>query len=311
MRKIVVIGSLNIDIVLDLARLPKQGETLGFSKKTSNFGGKGANQAVAAKRQGAQVSFIGALGKDSEGDSFIELFKKEGIDESKIVRKQDVDTGTAYIMLEDDGHNTILVYGGSNMALTVEDINAAADIIRDADVVVSQLEVPQEVARLGFQIAHEGGAMTILNPAPVTNEVLPALLEETDLLVPNETEAAALLNLEATTDTDKLVERIPIFANVIDIKNFVITLGEKGAFYNIDGKWGVVPSLKVDAIDTTAAGDTFIGTIATRLNPNMDNIEETLKYATTASSIVVSRPGAIPAIPTGVEVETKFKDVYK
>ncbi|MDR0900006.1 MAG: ribokinase [Lactobacillaceae bacterium] len=306
-KKIVVIGSLNIDIVLNLARLPREGETLSLSGKTINFGGKGANQAVAAKRQGSHVDFIGAVGKDSDGDSFINLFDKEGIGFNSIERKVDVSTGNAYIMLEDDSHNTIMVLGGANMALTVEDVEKHKALIESADVVVAQLEVPQAAIDYGFKIAHENGALTILNPAPVTNKVLPSILKNTDLLVPNETEAAALLNLEPTTEIDKLVERIPLFERLLGVKNFVVTLGDQGAFYNVNGDWNLVKALKVDAIDTTAAGDTFIGTMAAHIQKDLSNIVDVLKMATAASSIVVTRDGAIPAIPRKEEVIAEYE----
>lgn len=305
MQNVVIIGSLNIDVLQKLDRLPTVGETISINSKSTNFGGKGANQAVAAARQGATVSFIGGVGEDPEGRSYIDLLNEEGIHTDAIYTKS-VPTGTAYIMLEKNGHNTILVYGGANMALSRADIDQAQDLIKHADVVVAQLEVPQDAIKRGFELAHQYGAKTILNPAPVTDYVDPDILKNTDLLVPNETEAAALLGLEPTTDYKELVARTSLFKDKLAIENVIITLGEHGAFYAIHGKPGLIKSFKADAIDTTAAGDTFIGTIAATLAADLSNIEETLKKASIASSIVVSRPGAIPAIPYQDEIVAKL-----
>jgi len=308
MNKVVVIGSLNIDVIQKMSRLPRQGETLGMIDQSTNFGGKGANQAVAAARQGAQVAFVGAVGDDGRGQSYIDLLNEEGVDTQNITIKNDTATGTAYIMLEEDGHNTILVYGGANQELTVADVEAARDVLLDADVVVAQLEVPQAAILAGFKIAHENGAMTLLNPAPVTNHVDPELLAQTDLLVPNETEAAALLEAEATTEAAELAESMVRFENELGIKQVMVTLGSDGSFYHVNGKNGVVPSFKVKAIDTTAAGDTFIGSVATILQPDFSDVENVIRRASFASSLVVSRPGAIPAIPFKQEIEDGLKE---
>ncbi len=308
MRKILVIGSLNIDVIQNMSRLPKQGETLSLISKATNFGGKGANQAVAAARQGASVGFIGAVGADAEGSSYKALLQEEGINVASLTSKEDSSTGTAYIMLEADGNNTILVHGGANMALTADDVAAAEAQFVDADVVVAQLEVTSEAIAKGFELAHKYGAMTILNPAPVTDKINPQILTNTDLLIPNETEAAALIKLPATVEYAELVKRIPLFEQKLGINNIIITLGADGSFYSINGTHGLIASRKVNAVDTTAAGDTFIGTIATVLEKDYSNIETTLKRASVASSIVVSRPGAIPAIPTATEVLTVLSD---
>ncbi|MDD9138548.1 ribokinase [Fructobacillus sp. CRL 2054] len=305
MKSIVVIGSLNVDVLQKIDRLPQQGETLSIEGKSTNFGGKGANQAVAAARQGAIVSFIGAVGSDSEGQTFIQLLEQEGIN-TRFIQSKKGPTGTAYIMLERDGHNTILVHGGANAELTIEDVNQAKDVIAMADVVVAQLEVPRPVIQRGFELAKESGAMTILNPAPVTQRIESAILGNTDLLVPNETEAAALLNLPPSTNYKTLKDRLPLYQEQLGIHNLIITLGEDGAFFAIGKQIGPVKNFKVDVQDTTAAGDTFIGTIATTIEPDLSNIERTLQRASAASAIAVSRPGAIPSIPTSEEIARKL-----
>ncbi|MDR3190792.1 MAG: ribokinase [Lactobacillaceae bacterium] len=302
MNKIIVIGSLNIDVQQKIARLPQQGETLGILDQATNFGGKGANQAVAAARQTANVHFIGAVGQDERGIAFKDLLVDEGISTTYINEIGHKNTGTAYIMLEPDGHNTILVYPGANEMLTMDDVKAAEHEFADVDYVVAQLEVPQAAVLAGFRLAHKYGAKTILNPAPVTDHVDAALLAETDLVVPNETEAAALAHLPATTDAAELVD---VMQSLRDkgVGDAIITLGEDGVYYDVAGQVGVCPIFKVQAVDTTAAGDTFIGTLAAHLALDNQNLVEAIMLATRASSLAVSEAGAISSIPTLADVE--------
>nr|WP_238476939.1 ribokinase [Fructobacillus broussonetiae] len=297
-----VIGSLNVDVLQQIERLPKEGETLAIHNKSTNFGGKGANQAVAAARQGADLTFVGAVGADSEGKSYRELLEQEGINTSHLLEK-DQPTGTAFIMLEDNGHNTILVHGGANMALTAKDVEDADEYFRDADVVIAQLEVPGAAIKRGFELAKIYGALTILNPAPVTENIDPSILANTDLLVPNETEGAALIGLKPTTNQKELERRVSLYQAKLSLTNIIITLGEDGCFYSVNGKVGRLNNAIVNAIDTTGAGDTFIGTIAAHLDPKFENVRETLERATLAAGLVVSRQGAIPAIPTAEEID--------
>lgn len=310
MNKIVVIGSLNIDVIQHIQRLPKQGETLAIDNRSTNFGGKGANQAVAAARQGASVSFVGSVGKDFQGENYIDLLNEEKINTKYILPKEQP-TGAAYIMLEPDGHNTILVHDGANGAVTATDVRQAEEVFEDADVVVAQLEVPQEAVLAGFELAHKYHAITILNPAPVTDYVDPKILEATDLLIPNETEAAALIKEESTTDKKQLEEFAEKFDSQLGIKNLIITLGSDGVFIKHDNQIDTLPIFKVKAVDTTAAGDTFIGTTAAYIQKDIKNIKEVALRASKASSIAVTRPGAIPSIPTEAEVTESLNEELK
>lgn len=302
MNKVVVIGSLNMDIVLALTRLPKRGETLAVKDEFHNFGGKGANQAVAAARQGAQVAFIGAVGNDENGAAFQKLLAEENIDTKHVTVKQNI-TGSATILLEEDGHNTILVHGGANLALTAADVRAAEDVLAAADVVIAQLEVPAEAVAAGFKIAREHGALTILNPAPVTAQVTPDVLAYTDVIVPNETEAAALIDAEPTTDVATLEKTVyPAFSQQ-GLENVIVTLGADGVYYHVQNQQGHVPIFEAKVVDTTAAGDTFIGTLAANVTPDLANIDTILQRSSMASAIAVSRHGAIVSIPTKKEVD--------
>lgn len=305
MNKVVVIGSLNVDVTSLVDRLPKQGETMSVKSQASNFGGKGANQAVAASRQGAELTFIGAVGEDERGTAFKQLLNDEGIQTDYIYTKKQP-TGSATILLETDGHNTILVHGGANMALTVDDVEAARPALEAADVVVAQLEVPREAVAAGFKIAKAAGAMTILNPAPVTDHLEAAITDYTDLIVPNETEAAALAGTEPTTDVDALESGVVALLAKQGLNNVIITLGGDGVYYRVNGVSGTLPIFKVNAIDTTAAGDTFIGTVAANITMDMTNLADIIRRSSKASSIAVSRAGAIVSIPTKAEVDASL-----
>lgn len=302
MQKVVVIGSLNIDVALMLDHLPAQGATVTVEDEAENFGGKGANQAVAAVRQGAEVTFIGAVGADERGKAFKALLADEGIDTQYIYTKEQQPTGSATILLEADGHNTIMVHGGANMALTVADVQAAAAALMEADVVVAQLEVPSAAVAAGFELAKAHGATTILNPAPVTATLDTALLAATDLIVPNETEAAALAGTNPTTDVALLEATIVERLQSQGVKNLIITLGGDGVYYNVAEQQGTAPIFKVQAIDTTAAGDTFIGTLAANWKTTGD-IQTMVQRSSKASSLAVSRSGAIASIPMKAEVD--------
>jgi len=305
MNKVVVIGSLNVDVTSMIERLPKQGETMSVKSQASNFGGKGANQAVAASRQGADLTFIGAVGADERGEAFKQLLNDEGIKTDYIYTKKQP-TGSATILLEADGHNTILVHGGANMELTVADVEAARSVLEAADIVVAQLEVPRDAVAAGFKIAKAAGAMTILNPAPVTDHLDTAITDYTDLIVPNETEAAALAGTEPTTEIAELENGVVKLLKKKGLGNVIITLGGDGVYYNVNGESGTLPIFKVNAIDTTAAGDTFIGTVAANITANMDNLAEIIRRSSKASSIAVSRAGAIVSIPTKAEVDASL-----
>ena len=303
--KVVILGSLNVDTILRIKRVPQPGETLQMNDRSSSAGGKGANQAVAAARAGAETSFIGQVGNDDAGKFMIESLKDDNVDTSGINVDTGSGTGSAYIFLDENGQNSILVYGGANQKVTETEVNNAAEQIKNADFVVTQFETPQKTAIAAFKLAKESGAITILNPAPAS-EMLPELLELSDIVVPNETESASLTGIEVT-DEASMVENATAFAK-LGVKNLIITVGSKGVFYSTeDGQHDFVPAFKVDAVDTTAAGDTFIGALSSQLKKDLSNIKEALTFAQRASSITVQRLGAMPSIPTKAEIEAASK----
>lgn len=286
--KIVVIGSSNTDMTIKGDRLPKPGETVLGGEFRMGPGGKGANQAVAAQRLGADVSFICKVGRDIFGDNAIAGYQKEGIDCSRILRS-DKASGTALILVDGNAENCIAVAPGANADLTPEDVDSVADVIRSADYLILQLEIPVESVLRAAKIAHEAGVYVILNPAPACH--LPEeLFGYISLITPNQTESALLSGVE--DNLDAAVERLM----QLGVKDVVVTLGSKGSLVISEGAKTLVPSLKVKAVDTTAAGDTFCGALCVALSEGC-SLVDAAGFATKASALTVQKMGAQDSIP--------------
>ena len=302
--KVVVLGSLNVDTTLHIDQMPKPGETISARSKTNSAGGKGANQAVAAARSGAITSFIGQVGDDGNGQFMIDALKNDRINTDHVAVDQAHGTGSAVILLDSQGQNSIMVYGGANQAMETGMLAKSEYLIESADILISEFETPQEVTYEAFKLAKKHGVTTILNPAPAS-KIIDGLLEVTDLIVPNETESATLTGIEVN-DTASMDANADKFAQM-GIAHLIITVGDRGAYYHTPSDSGFVPAFKVQAKDTTAAGDTFIGAFSSKVNQDLSNIEEALVYAQQASSITVQRLGALPSIPTAAEIENEYK----
>ena len=286
--KVVVIGSSNTDMTIKGDRLPKPGETVLGGEFRMGPGGKGANQAVAAQRLGADVSFICKVGRDIFGDNAISGYQKEGIDCSRILRS-DKASGTALILVDGNAENCIAVAPGANADLTPEDVDSVADVIRSADYLILQLEIPVESVLRAAKIAHEAGVYVILNPAPACH--LPEeLFGYISLITPNQTESALLSGVE--DNLDAAVERLM----QLGVKDVVVTLGSKGSLVISEGTRTLVPSLKVKAVDTTAAGDTFCGALCVALSEGC-SLVDAAGFATKASALTVQKMGAQDSIP--------------
>ena len=297
--KVAVLGSINVDTTYHMERFPEPGETLAAKDKSSAPGGKGANQAVAAARSGSQTYFIGMVGTDAEGKFMREALQADGIDTSHIGNDPHHGTGTALVTLDANGQNDIMVYGGANQAMTTANLKDLDALMEEVDFLVTQFETPQEVALAAFKAAKAHDVITVLNPAPA-KEILPELLAYTDVIAPNETESALLSGIEIT-DEASLVQTAQAFQEK-GVTTTLITLGSKGAFFATKDDHGIVPAFKVKAVDTTAAGDTFLGALISQLDPAMTNLADAIRYAQRASSLTVQRMGAMPSIPTEVEV---------
>lgn len=292
---IVVIGSSNTDMVVRVGAFPKPGETIMGRGFLQNQGGKGANQAVACARLGGKTSFVGKLGCDALAEHSIGLLKQEGIDVSQLTQTATAPSGTAFIMVDAAGENSIIVNAGANAELSTADIDAAEELIGRASVVLMQLETPVPTLVHAARMAKKHGATVVLNPAPAPATPLPEeLLQNVDVLIPNETEVERLTGMEVTDDAsllpalDKLQE--------LGVGKVVVTLGAKGAMAVADGQTVYVPSICVEPVDTTAAGDTFCGALCVRLSEGAD-LKTAMQFACKAAAVTVTRMGAQQSIP--------------
>lgn len=302
MNKISVIGSLNMDTVLKVKEIVKVGETITSNSMEKFPGGKGANQAVAARRSGAEVYMIGKVGQDGDGHLLVKELEKDEINTKFMCIDEKVSTGTAIIMVENSGDNSIVIVPGANFEIKKEEIRNAKKAIENSDIVITQFETPEEIAIESFKLAKELGKVTILNPAPA-KKVDDELLKYTDIIIPNETEAETLTGIKvcdlesAKKAAEKFMEK--------GIKWVIITLGEKGAALISKDNLKIIPAYKVNAVDTTAAGDSFIGGLSSVLdinNLNEETLSEAIKFGNKVSSIAVCREGAQCSIPYLEEV---------
>lgn len=306
MKRIVVIGSSNTDMVVKAPRLPSAGETVLGGGFMMNAGGKGANQAVAAARYGCRVSFVGRVGTDMFGRRTLEAMREEGIDTSSVAVDSENASGVALISVNAEGENSIVVASGANMALCREDIDRAAAEIRTADVVLMQLEVPVATVAYAAEVAAAAGVPVILNPAPAPAEPLgPELLRHLYAITPNRSEAARISGVEVTDigSARRAAEAI----HAMGVRNVVITLGGDGSLIYDGVRFEHVEAVRVEAVDTTAAGDTFNGVLAVCVAEGR-SLREAAGEASVAAAISVTRMGAQTAAPTRVEVEAFIKE---
>ncbi|RMW42425.1 ribokinase [Lactiplantibacillus pentosus] len=300
MNTVTVIGSINLDRTIRVKNMPKPGETIHTKEIFSAGGGKGANQAVAAQRSGAKTHFIGAVGDDDAGKTMLDLLTQEKINLAGITKMTKQSTGQAYVTVDDAGENQIMIHGGANMTFTPDDVAAHRDIIEASDFVVAQFESAVDSTVEAFKIAQAAGVKTILNPAPAMEKVPAELLVVTDMIVPNETETETLTGIAITDEASMMKASAAL--HELGISAVIITIGSKGAFYDINGRHGVIPAFKVEAVDTTSAGDTFIGAMSSVLDKDFSNLEDAIRYGNRASSIAVQRFGAQPSIPYKNEI---------
>lgn len=288
-KKILVIGSSNTDMTVKSEKMPAPGETVLGGVFVMGPGGKGANQAVAAKRLGGDVSFVCKLGKDIFGDNAIEGYNREGIDTSHILRS-DMASGVALILVDSNAENCIAVAPGANNDLSPEDIESLAGLIKEADYLILQLEIPIESVLKAAKIAHEAGVYVILNPAPACP--LPEeLFKYLSLITPNAGEVELLTGVSG--ELDEKVEAL----RKMGVEDVIITLGSKGSYVAAAEEPSVlVPALKVNAVDTTAAGDTFCGALCVAMSEGK-SLKEAAEFATKASSLTVQKMGAQSSIP--------------
>ena len=287
-KKILVIGSINKDLVISTSRFPKEGETiLGNNFYTTN-GGKGANQACAIGKLGGNVSMLGAIGNDNFGKDLSNALSSNNVNINSLLIKDNVSTGIAVITVTEDGANHIIVAQGANSLITKNDIKE--DLISSFDIIVMQLEIPLEIAKYAASLAKKLGKIVVLNPSPAV-KLDREFLSCVDILIPNETEIDIIGGIDYVLESG--------------VKNIILTLGADGCELITKQNRKHFNAYKVDVVDTTAAGDSFLGGVV-RMIADDKTIEEAIEFATKVSNITVTRKGAIDSIPTYNEVIDRY-----
>ncbi|MBW3165118.1 ribokinase [Ferrimonas balearica] len=299
MATLTVLGSINVDHLLQVDHFPRPGQTLTANQYDIVAGGKGANQAVAAARLGATTTMIGCVGEDAIGAQMVAQFGADGIDTAAIDTVPGQNTGLAMIYVDSQGENNIGIWPGANAALSPERVLAHHDRITDADLLLLQLETPVESLEQAAELARASGTTVVLNPAPA-RDLPDSLLRHVDIITPNETEAEQLtgIAIDSLDDADRAAQALH---QRFGIKTVMITLGKRGVWLSEAGEGRPIPGFVVDAVDTTAAGDTFNGGMVTALLEGQP-LAEAVRFGQAAAALSVTRMGAQSSIPTRDEV---------
>ncbi|NOX63919.1 MAG: ribokinase [Chloroflexi bacterium] len=297
--RITVIGSLNMDLVARSPRIPTPGETIIGREFRTAPGGKGANQAVAAARLGGRVSMVGCVGQDAFGDALLENLSANRVDHRFVRRADAAATGVAIIVVDDSGENSIVVLSGANNQLSPQDVETAESLIAQSEVLLLQLESPLESVIRAAQLGRKHGVTVILNPAPA--RALPVeLFKLVDILIPNETETAMLTGMTPTTESEW--EEAARALRDLGVGAVIVTLGKRGALISRPGDVRRAPAFEVTPVDTTAAGDAFVGGFAVALAEG-ETFAEAVRWGSAAGALATTRFGAQPSLPTRSELE--------
>jgi ribokinase len=301
MPDIFVIGSLNADLVVRAPRFPAPGETISGEDLAIIPGGKGANQAVAASRQGARVSMVGRVGDDSFGPTLIQNLQKNKVATTHVLTDESA-TGTAIIVVDANGQNSIVLSPGANGKVSPADVDSVS--FQNADILLLQLEIPLETVVHAASLARQNGLRVILNPAPA-RPLLDSLLADVDILVPNESELQSLTGVSVTDVASAETAAKVLLAK--GVKTVIVTLGANGALLVTNKAATHVPTFKVDVVDTTAAGDAFIGGLAVALLRGK-SLEETVRYGNASGALASTKFGAQPSLPSAEDVENLLNE---
>lgn len=306
-KKIVVVGSSNMDMVVKTDHIPAPGETVLSGSFFMNPGGKGANQAVAVARLGGEALFISKMGNDVFGKQFSQLFSDEGIDTRYLLSDEDLPSGVALITVDKAGENSIVVASGANAHLQSEDMSNALDEIAKSEILLVQLEIPLDTVNYVVQYAARNGVKVILNPAPA-NTLSQELLESVHILTPNKTEASMIAGIEVN-DIEAAKKAAQLICSK-GSKNVVVTMGPLGAVICKEGKCTTASAPKVETVDSTAAGDVFNGALAVAVSEGKE-LEDAVNFACEAAAISVTRLGAQSSIPYRTELIARKLDTVK
>ncbi len=293
--RIVIVGSFNMDLTTYMDKMPRPGETVMGDRFVTGPGGKGSNQAAAAARLGADVTFVGRVGDDEFGHTALKTWQSEGINTDYVVVDPDTATGVAPIFVDASGENAIVVALGANLTITTADIDAAVDVIAAADVVITQLEIMPEIGQYALRLAHEKGVRTILNPAPAA-PISADFVALADFITPNETELQSLAGTDASPEdaARALIKR--------DDQVIVVTLGKQGAQWVSRDDTGTAGTYPVEVVDTTGAGDAFNGGLAVAIAEGK-SLDDALAFANAVAALCVTKPGTAPSMPSRAEVD--------
>ncbi len=305
--RVVIVGSLSMDLVVQTARRPEKGETIRGTGFGMFAGGKGNNQAMAAARSQVDVAMIGRVGADSFGETLLSVLRREKVDVSGMITDTETATGIAHITVDGDGENYIVIAQQSNAKLCEADIKAASHLIEKADVLLMQLEVPMEPLIAAAALAKKNNAVVILNPAPAPEkgtEIPAELLRNVSIIVPNQPECTQLTGIDASTveGAGRAGERF----QQMGIDTTVVTMGEQGALILSHGKSKFVKAFKVKAVDSTAAGDAFCGALAASLARGVE-LEEAVRVGCAAGGLATTKFGAEPSLPLKSEIDALLK----
>lgn len=297
--KLVVLGSINADHILNVEEFPRPGETLKGKRYQVVFGGKGGNQAVAAGRSGADIAFIAAVGDDDIGERIRQQLVNDKIDTHAVEAVTGAHTGVAMIFVNGKGENMIGIDSGANDAVTPDYLNKYQQKIIDANVLLMQLETPLDTILAAAKLAKQSETLVALNPAPAT-KLSDELLSLVDIITPNETEAECLTGITINSEQD--AERASLILHDKGVNTVIITLGKRGAWVSVEGKGQLIAGFKVQAIDTIAAGDTFNGALITSLLEG-SSLSVAVRFAHAAAALAVTRPGAQASVPWRHEID--------
>jgi ribokinase len=303
-KPIVVIGSTNMDLVIKSHSIPKPGETVIGESFYKAYGGKGANQAVTVSRLGGDCYFIGRIGKDPFGNELRENLKRNGVNIDYLTEDDSNPTGIAFIIVDKNGENSIVVAPGANMALGKEDIQRAIPIISKAGILLIQLEIPIETVEFSLELAKRYNLMSILNPAPARKRIDERIISLADIVTPNRSELQMITGVELKDERDIVIAGKKLLG--YGIKWVIVTLGSYGVMAIGEEREIYIPAIKVSPVDTTGAGDVFNGALTVKLSQG-EPIDRAIRYAVVCAGISVTRKGAQSSIPAEEEVEEFIK----